>query len=257
MNPEYASQMNVGLLTLSLTSVLAVGILLALAIIRYIDHKRRTAGKPRPNREEGLEFSTESDVVALAENPIRWLAVKSSNPIAVQAALGLQNARVCSWAEGVVNLSEQSLFISPPIDGWLLVVGPGLPDPFEDIDECYRFMLKLAREMGHVQFFSANGAVNHHAWARMEGERVVRAYAWAGETLWNQGKRSMAEMELGMKCLDYGEGLDGFVGENHSANTEKVTALAARWSLDPTHLNERRLVSSQGIAGDLLQFKRH
>jgi len=37
--------------------------------------------------------------------------------------------------------------------------------------------------------------------ARMDDGYVTRAYAWAGGTIWNQGAKSAAEMELKMKCL--------------------------------------------------------
>src|SRR5262249_48130498 len=191
------------------------------------------------------------------DNPSRWLAIRSSNPVAVQNALRLHNAKPCSWGEGLAQLSEHTLFISPPIEGWLLVMGPGLPDPSEDIDECYHFILKLSRELGHVQFFSLNRAVNHHAWVRAERDRVVRAYAWADETLWNQGKLSSAEIDLELKCFAYGENPESLACNSHQANADKVTFLAARWSLDPTSVAERRLSSALGIAGDLIQFKQH
>jgi hypothetical protein len=257
MSSEHINQMAVGLLLMSLFSVVTIGMLLTFAFIRYL-HRRKVL-----STKSSLEPSALSVAPPLSltlppfDNPSRWLAIRSSNPVAAQSALGLHNAKPCSWFEGLSRLTENTLFISPPIEGWLLVMGPGLPDPSEDIDECYRFILKISRELGHVQFFSVNRPVNHHAWVRVEGERVVRAYAWADETLWNQGKLSSAEADLELKCFGYGENPDAFSGNSHQANAEKVTFLAARWSLDPTSISERRLSSAKGIAGDLIQFKQH
>ena len=73
-----------------------------------------------------------------------------------------------------------------------------MPDPAVDVDACFRFVVDLSRKLGQVQFFSASRILHHHAWVRVEGGRVVRAYAWAGETLWSQGLRTPAEKELGM-----------------------------------------------------------
>lgn len=254
MSPEYTNQITVGLLLMTLFSVVTIWMLLTFVFIRYVNRKRV------PSAKAPFEPSTLNDALPLSlslppfENPSRWLAIRSSNPLAAQNALRLHNAKPCSWCEGLSKLTEHTLFISPAIEGWLLVVGPGLPDPSEDIDECYRFILKLGRELGHVQFFSVNRAVNHHAWVRVEGQRVVRAYAWAGETLWNQGKLSTAEVDLALKCFGYGENPESFSSHLHDANADKITFLAARWSLDPTSIDERRLSSAKGIAGDRIHF---
>ena len=116
-----------------------------------------------------------------------WLAIKSGSVQAVQSALSLHNPKPCSWAEGLSGDHEQSLFVSPPVAGWILVIGPALPDPAEDVDVCYRFLTDLSRKLGHVQFFHVHGVLNHHAWVHIHTGRVIRAYAWAGKTLWNQG----------------------------------------------------------------------
>ena len=53
----------------------------------------------------------------------------------------------------------------------------------------------LSRKLGHVQFFSANRVLNHHSWALLDQGEVFRAYAWAGETLGNQGPLTAAEKD--------------------------------------------------------------
>ena len=49
----------------------------------------------------------------------------------------------------------------------------------------FALLRRLSCALGHVQFFSVNRALNHHAWVWMKDRDVRRAYAWAGETLWN------------------------------------------------------------------------
>ncbi|MBI5773771.1 MAG: hypothetical protein HZA89_08520 [Verrucomicrobia bacterium] len=189
---------------------------------------------------------------AFLEPPDRWLAVQTTNPHAVRTALRLHNAAPCSWENGVQEARESRLFISPPVDGWVLVLGARLPDPAEDVDACFRFLCAMSRKLGHVQFFSASRVLGHHAWARLEAGRVLRAYAWAGQTLWHQGPKTAAEVSLGLRCADYGEGAGGNYLEHEAGawNAERVPLLAARWSLDPTMLDERFTRSDFGIAGD-------
>jgi hypothetical protein len=192
--------------------------------------------------------------------PSRWLAVRSGNPQLVQAALGLNNPTPCSWEEGLTAAHEHKLFISPAIRGWVLVMGSNLPEPGDDVDRCFRFVMELSRKLGQVQFFSLNRAVNHHAWVQAEFGAVQRAYAWAGKTLWNQGAITRAELDLGLKCHAYGEGeerVDFGRPDPAALNTERLPLLASRWSLDPTSIDARVLRENQGITGQLSRSKAH
>jgi len=179
-----------------------------------------------------------------------WLAIRTRNRSAVQAALGLRNPRPCLWSEGLSG--ERNLFIAPQVNGWTLVFGAGLPDPGDDVDAAFRFLRGLSRKLGHVQFFQADPLLQHHAWVLTESGRVVRAYAWAGATIWNQGVKTTAEISLGVKCFGYGEtpvASDWTVADFLVANVEKVPLLARRWSLDPSEIDLRTLASAHGIAG--------
>jgi hypothetical protein len=225
---------------------------LATGLAAYYKNRGRFHGGSRIRGDE--ETATELSAPFLFERPSRWLAIKCSKLEKVQAALGLHNPTPCPLSEGFSGLADRKLFISPPIKGWILVVGNSLPDPAGDIDKLYHFLMRAANELGSVQFFCANRAVNHHAWVRIENNRVYRAYAWAGETLWNQGERTAAERELGLRCYAYGDIPMPFpfsARDSHIANAEKVMQLAARWSVDPLAVNNHALRAALGITGDL------
>lgn len=133
-------------------------------------------------------------------------------------------------------------------------MGNSLPDITDDIDKLYIFLMKVAHEVGSIQYFSANRVLNHHAWVRIENDRIYRAYAWAGETLWNQGDFTAAERELDLRCYEYGSAPLPFpftARDANMANTDKVMQLASRWSIDPMAINSQNLKATLGIAGDL------
>ncbi len=225
-----------------LASAIGIGAGLVAFVIR---RKRLNAAPVAAQARPGPPFSTPS---ALGTRPPRWLAVKSRRLSAVQNALGLHNTKPCSWSEGLAD--EHKLFIAPAIKGWILVFGSGLPDPDDDIDACFRFLVRLSRKLGRVQFFSANRVLQHHAWACLRSGRVVRAYAWAGKTLWAQGRVTAAEKELRLQFLDYGEPAERIsLGDTIAANVEKIPSLAAHWSLDPARIEERFLAEERGIVG--------
>lgn len=211
-----------------------------------------------PIRNEGLSRLSE-DQPKSAElsflpprnrRPTRWLAIRSRDMVSVQSALGLRNAAPCSWAEGLA--ADRKIFIAPPVNGWTLVFGSGLPDPGEDVDAAFRFLRELSRKLGHVQFFQAEPLLQHHAWVLAEFGRIVRAYAWAGATVWNQGVKTTAETTLGVKCFGYGEITttdEWTVADFIVSNVEKVPQIARRWSLDPAEIDLRTVANAQGIAG--------
>lgn len=238
--------------------VLGTGVLFIFSAIRWA-RQRREASEPFAHLNFSPSFFVRSNFrESLFGQPCRWLAIKGNNLNTVQNALHLSAPMPCSWEEGLIEAREHKLFISPPVSGWILVVGSSLPDPTEDVDECFRFLTNLSRKLGHVQFFSANRVVNHHAWALIDKGRVFRAYAWAGETLWNQGSPTAAEKDLKLCCYDYADGRVSFEQRDSLAtNTERVPQLASRWSLDLSSIDERQFNHGYGITGELSHSKQN
>jgi hypothetical protein len=237
--------------------VLGTGIFFICCAVRRAQMRRREAAFEAQFVIPTVNVGISSYRPFSFEQPTRWLAVKSNNPRAVQEALHLHHTTPCSWEEGLVEAHEDKLFVSPSISGWILVVGSRLPDPAEDVDICYHFLADLSRKLGHVQFFDANRVLNHHAWALMDKGDVFRAYAWGGETLWNQGPLTAAEKELEMTCYDYGSSTSLFSNKDGmTLNCEKVNQLAARWSVDPNTVPDSAW-NAHGVVGEFTQAWPH
>ena len=166
--------------------------------------------------------------------PSRWLTVKSMNTDYLRDILGVGDSPT-SWSDALSRCREKRLFVSPPVDGWSLIVGSGIPDPVVDIDATFRFLVNLSKATGEVQFYHLDRTLNFHGWALLREGRVVRAYEWASETLWNEGRTTLDERLLGMKCRGYADNAEPIrYGEisPELQNTERVPLLARRWSLD-------------------------
>jgi hypothetical protein len=238
--------------------VFGVVVVTSFSLVAFIVHwRRRTlgmlSGSGSASGSHPLLAPADGYHHLALKRPECWLAIKNKNLLAVQHALSLHNPKPCSWAEGMSGNGEQRVFIAPPVSGWILVIGPALPDPVEDVDVCFRFLVDLSRKLGHVQFFSANTMLNHHAWAQVEAGHVLRAYAWAGRTLWNQGRATQSESDLKMKCYAYTETPDApaFTSSEPGVNNaDKVHFLAARWSVDPEDIDERFIEQEWGIVGE-------
>ncbi|MBS33477.1 MAG: hypothetical protein CMO68_03625 [Verrucomicrobiales bacterium] len=186
--------------------------------------------------------------------PRTWVAVRSRNPEDVARSMGLDGLRPCAFAEASGDPEAGRLFVSPPVNGWVVVMGGALPDPSEDIDACYHFLADMSGRLGHLQFFHGNPALGHHAWAKLIERKVVRAYAWIGETVWNQGDATRAEQKTGMRCFDYLE--DGDEGsyqrwETVGANVDRLPVLASIWSVDPVVFEDAAMRLKPGWGGRL------
>lgn len=252
-NEDYvAVKVNVwDLLPVYLLIVFGVALSVGFGVVAVLIHRsgRRSLLSHPPGPSSAAACNAPS--ASLWSRPTSWLAIRGQSLDAVQKALGISNPKPCSWAAGFSG--ETPLFIAPPVKGWILVTGSGLPDPSEDIDRFFRFIVGLSRKLGHVQFFSAFPALQHHAWVQAEAGRVVRAFVWAGTTLWKQGKTTPAEKQLDLQCPEYGEELQSalFALEPVGANTEKVPLLAAQWSLDPAGVDASVVTDRPGVAGEL------
>src|SRR5688572_16334674 len=182
----------------------ALGMCLAglMVVMHYLraDHNQIRRGVRFTERQPRGRFTG-----GAAGASFRWIAIRTSRLQAVQTALRLTKATPCTWEEGLSAAHEHKLFISPPLNGWVLVLGSHLPEASEDVDRCFRFLTELSRKLGHVQYFSVNRALSHHTWVQAEQATILRAYSWAGKTIWNQGLKTSAEIELGLKCFAYGE----------------------------------------------------
>jgi hypothetical protein len=231
-------------LMLLATTVLAISFACAFCI--GIISRRRTQALKQlvPRRFNSVPHQT-----IFPRRPTCWLAIRAASPERVRLALGLNRYAPCSWSEGMTG--EHEFFVSPRVNGWVIVTGVAIPTPDDDVDECFRFLLSMSRKLGHVQFFHAEKFLHYHAWARLDDGCVTRAYAWAGEIVWNQGVKTMPEIELGLKCFGYGETCPPGVAR---MNTEKVSRLAARWNFDPAAVDERWLNETSGVAGELPGF---
>lgn len=251
MGQAYDGDMaNVGSLVPALLIVLFLGAVVGGTVVAFLVATWRRKQIAVEEFTHSLSDLAISFKPAHLQRPTTWLAVRSRNVHAVQMALGLHNVQPCTWVEGISG--DERLFIAPPVRGWVLIIGSGLPDPADDVDVCYRFLTSLSRKLGHVQFFKANRVLGHHAWVRVEDGEVMRGYAWAGKTLWNQGLTTRAETEFGLKCFQYFESPDQTFEESEIAatNVEKVASLASRWSIDPASVDEQLFEHAYGIAGE-------
>ncbi|MBN8248441.1 MAG: hypothetical protein J0L84_13495 [Verrucomicrobia bacterium] len=238
--------------------LVSLGFVLGLAflfLVIYRHHLRQTRRAHAGAARKSLPDNTRPPSLPF-QVPQRWVTIRSSNTALIRELLGVSDETAVPWSEALARTRERALFVSGPVDGWTLVLGGRLPDPARDVEALFRWLHRLSRELGEVHFYAADRVVHTHAWARLDDGRVTRAYAWTGETQWNEGRYTLEERLLGMRCRAYFEEAEpapfGSVAPE-VRNTERVILLARRWSVDPVAASERLLqqeaVRSEGDDG--------
>ena len=247
--------MAAALLLLLLAAMVILGAACLILILHFINPRRRDAGSdPRHEASVGPTVAWRNTGILLV--PARWMAVRATTVREVRTALGLSNPVPCSIEDGLAGNHQQALFLAPPVNGWVLITGPGVPDPAEDIDEVYHLLRSLSIKLGAAQFFSFNRVIGHHGWAWARGGGIVRAFAWTGKTVWNEGDPTPAERAFRMRCPQYGDPppQSASARENLLSNLDKVPLLAARWSVDPVGVHQQ-LPHGMGVAGEFSRVR--
>jgi hypothetical protein len=178
-----------------------------------------------------------------------WLAVHGATTAAVARALALGDAAPSGWEAGVKAAYAGRVFVTPPLDGWVLAASVRLPDAgggAQHPDEATPLLARLSAALGEVQYFGSYDEIGWLAWARFRDGKALRKFAVLGAqdaVLWNEGEPTAEERALGLAPGDRGgdAGLDD----------RSIFALARAWSVDPSALEARHLGPSLGMTGTL------
>jgi len=174
-----------------------------------------------------------------------WYAIKGETPQAVMQKLGLNELCVANWESGIgyVYANEGDVFVTPEIDGYVLVIG--LP---RDIN----FSQQHGGLFDELQHFVSNSVWDYYAWAKFTNGTLVRTYCACAETgeVTSDGEITTQELQLGLDNLPPIAG--GLEGNSEHAYEQAVLLLAKAWGIDTLFPDEQRYDKS---AGWLCRFK--
>lgn len=228
-----------GLLKLLGTAVLVIlriawPVLLGLGIAALVRRSRRgkDAGKAgraeRPDKApdfRGPVYTVDYQEVPEEPSPfgykLSWLAVRSEDPEAVLQALGGAQVRRADWNAGVAAAYAGERFLAS-CRGWVVLLGGAEEDQAR----------RLAAAFGTAEYFATHRVTEHHAWARYDGGRCTRSYAYDGErgaVLRDEGPLTAEEIALGFGALPR----QGGEAYERPPTERDVLDIAAAWGPDP------------------------
>ncbi len=215
---------------------------------------------------EPLQISAEPDLPISFGRKNHWIAAPTESSAAVATVLGLCDVEACNWHSGFVAAyayPNDRVFVTPPLNGWVLAVGTGLPDPSDPaLLPAWRALLARASQLfGQAYFFASHRGSSYSAWARYRNGNEERLFAFADETIHNVGLPSAEEQEIIARLPDPS------LAENDPDYRERddfrppdeadVFRLASAWSIDPSTLEDEGLGPSAGLTGRLFPERVH
>jgi hypothetical protein len=188
--------------------LLATGIALGAAAITSPTFGQRGAAM--------LSFDQTPDKPETFGYKVNWFAVKASDPASVLDALAFEERTQANWASGLEaaygRTERHWVFFSPPVSGWVLVVGFWLPYPVSPTSQLERehevggkfdvLFSRLMKRFDDVQFFGSYRVVGFVAWARALNGNPLRIFAISDSTVFaNIGEQTPEEAKLGFANL--------------------------------------------------------
>ena len=210
---------------------------------------------------EPVVYATEPDRPKAFGYRMAWLAIRTRDTGRVIESLGLTDTFSANWNNGIGTVyaedcDDATIFVSPPVNGWTFVVGLALPQPLGKsfVDKTTPLLLDLGNRFIEVQYYLAYPDLDAFAWVRVIDGRLARAYAINDVgVIWNKGRQTKDEKTLGTKLYEMRgvmKKAGDAAGELVLYPTEQhIMKLAAKWSLDPTEIENLVALPGLGTLG--------
>lgn len=201
---------------------------------KYLNEKHsEVSGKAEKKPEPVLtpETGKDPDFPVPFGYKSNWLCVKSDNPLEVIEKLGLQNAEPSNWDKGIEMAYNGYRFVSPVLDGYVLVVNFGM----DTLTLAPELLDDKAKEFSELQFFVTQRVSDYHAWVKYVNGEMLRGYGWCGcdgTVFLNRGEPTPEEVELGFTNLLPDDNADW---SNYvTPDEEYVLGISSAWGIDPS-----------------------
>jgi hypothetical protein len=182
-----------------------------------IAREKASRAPPPPPSTKPVVFVATPDTPQGFGFKVMWFAIKTTDPAAVVDALEFGDATPANWASGMAAIyaerasktAEPWVFVTPPLNGWVLAVSEDWPYPISPQSESAgehaigkKFDVLFARLMKRfddVQFFGSHRVVDFVTWARALNGEPIRMFGYAGgggTVLVNFGVQTQEEAQL-------------------------------------------------------------
>ena len=211
---------------------------------------------PRTKKPIKIDDTPDSPI-SFASQQFAWFAIPTDKTDLIAKTLGLSDVKKCNWKSGleVCDKSWDSVFVSPPVDGWTFVLANSMGGYSNR-----HVIFILAKVFPVFSCYYKLGKC--YSWIKVESGRISRAFSMNSSTTYmNRGDMTPEEIGLNFRFYNY-EGLTREQMVAHSNRTdlrlpeeEDVLNIAKKWSRSITDL-ETSTTEGVGLIGTNRKHKR-
>lgn len=202
--------------------------------------------------KQNKEVMTESTTAFNGVN-CEWLVLKSKNTEEVAHFLELDNIKPMHGTIGIQQLysKRNCIYITPPIEGWVVIMGAGLLATGEGIQV---LLPKLSVRFQEAYFFKNYDTGDTYCWMKAIKGTIERSFTYCLELgEWSSiGRLTAIEQTLNINAfidsLNSNEEVDDIY-----IDINTVIAIADNWSISTTKIDAIRHLKELGCSGELLK----
>ncbi|MBC7773941.1 MAG: hypothetical protein H7246_00780 [Phycisphaerae bacterium] len=201
-------------------------------------------------KESKNGFDTNADTPIAFGYKTKWIAIKNADNETLLALLeAYHKCKIktfpSNWLSGLTAVTNRDFgFITPPIQGWTLIVD----NKIEDIqDTAVRaFLSKLSEVFGEAQYFGNHRVVGYGAVGLFKNGACIRAFSYADGTPYlDLGEATKIEKTIIAEAYeeekDDTEMIEYYKSKNNLpifGHDEQILKVAENWSVNPLRFNQ-------------------
>lgn len=205
-----------------------------------------------PDRYKYLENNNPQTPIDFGIKTV-WIAIKAKNSCEVAQYIELDNQKEVNWIEGTIRAYEGDIFITPNLNGWIIIHGWGLPTPDSKFgsDETVALLNYLSGKFEEAYLFGNHRVSSVAFWGKSLKGKLKRLYVVADGTGKVIGEPN--SLELKWNLIDLSENKPNpnkdewdklkYPGE------DEVIEIAEYWSINPMEISKLENIEGKGITG--------
>ncbi len=180
-----------------------------------------------------------------------WIVIKSNNIKEVLSFLNIKKIDKVPWEDGFIkNNKENGIFITGPINGWILLTGSGVlePDYNEGMKKINSYLDKISNVYGEAQYFLSQRTTFTAIWSKSLKGKIERTYAIGDNFFYQEGFTSRLEKNMALITDNpYLAENKHLFGQYAYPDVDNILKIAENWSFNPSKISDMPDVKGFGF----------